>query len=382
MILDGTNLESMILDDVEVQLWLHDDVEVFSAGKEVTYVIDTDNTVVEKVKKGNSALSPTTFTPARSGWEFLGWREDTVASGDVLTSKVVESTSFTLYAVFKKNVTMHYYNGSANRSSSGGTCYYNNGNQVNAKFTMKQASLDGWACWGWATSSDATATSHYSNGDTLEIASDFTIYGRYAQTIYLWYNGNGGSGSVSEQSDLRFFNSGNYYNPTFTLKSNGFSRADSAINQSLGGDPNGGSASESYVFNGWNLGAVGATVTLSSDTIAYAQWRKSKLYIHFSNKHDGGTFNLPWSADSWTTIDLTGLSTMSVTTSTWTRDGCDEPTWNIQLGGSTVMTIGGNETKSVSIGGRGSCQLRLSHPEVWYNDGYSHGQSTVYLTFT
>ena len=108
MILDGTNLESMILDDVEVQLWLHDDVEVFSAGKEVTYVIDTDNTVVEKVKKGNSALSPTTFTPARSGWEFLGWREDTVASGDVLTSKVVESTSFTLYAVFKKNVTMHY----------------------------------------------------------------------------------------------------------------------------------------------------------------------------------------------------------------------------------------------------------------------------------
>ena len=113
----------------------------------------------------------------------------------------------------------------------------------------------------------ANAGVGYKNGDTINLGVyDATIYGLYYKTIYLYYNGNGStSGSVSTQSGTRYYNCyGTTINPSFALASNGYSRND-------------------YTFTGWNLGAVGATVTLSSSSTAYAQWSLNTNKYVFSN---------------------------------------------------------------------------------------------------
>ena len=91
-----TEIEYMEHDGVEVQTWTHNGVEVYSAGKMVTYMVDSGISYQEKVKKGQSCLAPTTFTPSKSGWTFAGWREDSTASGSVLSEKVMERSPITL----------------------------------------------------------------------------------------------------------------------------------------------------------------------------------------------------------------------------------------------------------------------------------------------
>lgn len=256
-----TEMASMTHDGVEVQTWIHDGIEVYTAGKMVTYVVDTSTSYQEKVKKGASCLSPTTFTPTKSGWTFLGWRTDKTASSDVLTSKVMEKSAITLYAVFKATVTCYTYNGSSNRSSSTGTRYYNNGNYNNPTFKLTQNGISGWSSNGWCTSNGATAGIAVANGGSVTLSGDATYYGRYSQTIYLYYNGNGNTGgSTGTQSGTRYFNSGNYSNPTFTIAWNGFSRT-------------------YYNFSQWALNGTGgtrynanSTITLSSSATMYAIW--------------------------------------------------------------------------------------------------------------
>lgn len=63
--------------------------KIYSLGAIVHYVVDGSNIVSEEREDGANALTPATFTPTKSGWTFVGWREDTTASGTVLTSKTV-----------------------------------------------------------------------------------------------------------------------------------------------------------------------------------------------------------------------------------------------------------------------------------------------------
>ncbi len=393
--------------------------KLYSSGNIVTYMVDSGAVYAEEVDEGASILAPATFVPVKSGWTFLGWRKDVTASASVLGSEVMGDEPVTLYAVFTQGVALTYYDGNTTAKSKSGTRYYNNGNINNPGFTMSQTAKSGWTARGWATGTAGNAAVVYSNGATITISAnttiyglyyktctltaisynstktatgtayynsagnttnatctvpsgasysgwswrgwgtstgasasvsyangatytlgtgDATIYGLYSQTItctfksynstqtasgtryynvygnmanasvtmpngatysgwswrgwsaagttgasasvsyangatisglssgqtyyglysqiiYLYYNGNSAtSGSVSTQSGTRYWNAyGNYSNPTFTLASNGFSRTN-------------------YTFTGWNLGAVGATVTLSASTTAYAQW--------------------------------------------------------------------------------------------------------------
>lgn len=139
VIINGKELESMTHDGVEVQTWTHNGVEVYSAGKMVTYMVDSGVSYQEKVKKGQSCLSPTTFTPSKSGWTFVGWREDATASGSVLGSKLMERSPITLYAVFKQTIALYYNGNGAEWGSTAtqyGDRYYNNGNVANPSFQV------------------------------------------------------------------------------------------------------------------------------------------------------------------------------------------------------------------------------------------------------
>ena len=85
----------------------------------------------------------------------------------------------------------------------------------------------------------------------------------YQKTVTLSYNGNGATGgSTASQSGTAYYNSGSNstINPSFTLRSNGFSRTN-------------------YKFVNWRLNSTsgtaynaGASITLSSNSTMYASW--------------------------------------------------------------------------------------------------------------
>ena len=124
-------------------------VTVWSAAKTVTYYVDSGTVYQEDINYGASVLSPTSFTPSKSGYTFVGWREDTAANSSVLSSKTMGDSTITLYAVFKQTITLSYSgNGSTSGStaSQSGTRYYNNGNMSNPSFTL---SSNGFAKTGY-----------------------------------------------------------------------------------------------------------------------------------------------------------------------------------------------------------------------------------------
>jgi len=228
----------------------------------VTYYINTGSTQTQTFFYGSSILSPS-FSPSISGWTFVGWREDKTASSTVLTSKTISSDSATLYAVFKQDITVTYYNNSTSASTSKKQKYYNNGNVSNPSFALSQAAKSGWTARGWSTSTAGNGGITYNNGATFSRDSNVTLYGMYQQTITLSYSGNGNTGgSTSAQTGTRYYNSGKnvYVNPSFSLRSNGFTKTN-------------------YSFSKWAMGstsgtqyAAGASVTLSSNTTFYAIW--------------------------------------------------------------------------------------------------------------
>jgi uncharacterized repeat protein (TIGR02543 family) len=240
----------------------------YSAGNPVTYYVDSGAVYTEEVDFDASCLSPKTFTPTKSGWTFVGWREDEAASGDVLSSKVMGDAPVALYAVFKQDVAVTYYNNSTTSKAAQGTRYYNNGTVKNPTFRLSQASVDGWTIRGWSTGKDGNSAVTYNNATEFERESSVTLYGTYSKTVKLSYAGNGAtSGSVASQSGTAYRNyKGDVVGASFTLKNNGFTRLD-------------------YSFSKWDLGAVGASVTLNDSKTAYAQWTQVSLTLF-----DGGTF--------------------------------------------------------------------------------------------
>ncbi len=235
----------------------------------VTYQIDSGNTQTQQFEEGQSVISGLNFTPSKSGYTFVGWKEDTTASSSVLSSKTMGTSNMTLYAVFSQNITVTKYNGSSSATTETKAKYYNNGNVANPSFTLSQNGLSGWTAAGWTTSTSATGSTAVSNGGSVTLSSNATYYGKYTQTITLSYNGNGATGgSTASQSGTRYYNSaGNYSNPSFSLRGNGFSRT-------------------SYSFINWAMGSAsgtkynaGASVTLSASTTFYATWKVNSVSI-------------------------------------------------------------------------------------------------------
>lgn len=229
-------------------------------GDTVTYYVDIGDVHTEELNAGETVLSPKTFVPKKTSWEFLGWRQDSIADGVVETVLIMEYDPITLYAVFRQPVVLTYYNSTVYTAINYN--YYNNGNIANAKFTLVPAEISGWEFRGWGTSSAGNASVEYPEIKDTEFSSDTTVYALYQQTITLSYNSNGGSGSVNSSSGLRYYNSlGTYTNPTFTLAQNTFSR-------------------NNYSFVQWRMGSVngtayvpGAKVALQSNTVFYAEWK-------------------------------------------------------------------------------------------------------------
>lgn len=213
----GTSKLKLFAGEDKVKKAYLGDTKIYSAGNIVTYRVDSGVTYQEEVDSDASCLNPTTFTPTKNGWTFVGWKTHDAASADVLTSKIMGDEPVTLYAVFKQAVTLYYYNGSTTKQNKSDYRYYNNGNTANPSFVMSQTTASGWTARGWATGTAGNASVAYSNGANITISADTTIYGLYQQTITLSYYNN--STTKQTTTGTRYWNSGSnaYVNPTFTL---------------------------------------------------------------------------------------------------------------------------------------------------------------------
>lgn len=260
----GQSNTRIALGDIEIGKASIGDVLVYSSGSVVTYHVDTDAVYTEEVDSGASVLTPSSFKPSKSGYTFVGWRGDTTADGDVLSSKTMESEPITLYAVFRKVVTLTYYNSVTTPGTWSQNQYYNNGNYANPTFTLKQADLSGWAKRGWGTSDAANASVVYADGRNVELSSDITVYGLYEKTVTLT--------AVS-------------YNSTQTVQGTVYhNSAGNEIGASVIAPT--GAACSGWTWRGWSGGgytsanaavawANGATINLTCDITIYGLYEKT-----------------------------------------------------------------------------------------------------------
>ena len=63
---------------------------IYSSGSICTYHVDTGVSYQEEVDSDASCLTPKTFTPQKTGWSFVGWREDAAANANVVPGRVMK----------------------------------------------------------------------------------------------------------------------------------------------------------------------------------------------------------------------------------------------------------------------------------------------------
>ena len=169
----------MALGSLEISKISLGEKAVYSAGNVVTYYMDKNVVYTEEIDHGDSCLSPATFKPTKSGWSFVGWREDTTANGSVLSNKTMGDDPITLYAVFCQEITLSYDgNGATSGStvSESKTRFYNNKNVKNPIFKVKENGFTktGHTFLYW-TASDTTGA-QYDPGESIELSQSTKLY--------------------------------------------------------------------------------------------------------------------------------------------------------------------------------------------------------------
>lgn len=308
---------------------------VYSAGSSVTYHTDNGITYQEELNEGESCLSPKTFTPAKSGWTFVGWRRDTAApaAGSVESSVSMGSSPITLYAVFRKLITVTYYNNSTSAGSTSGYQYYNNGNVANPSFTLTQAVISGWTARGWSTSTGASGGITYNNGTAFSRDANITLYGMYYQTITLTtYNG---SSSATTHSGTRYYcpGSGSVVNPTFTVSA---------------------AALSGWSFDGWSTSSVAAagiayssisSLTLAANITLYGRYSQIITLSYNGNGASGGSTAAQSSIRYWNSGNVAN-PTFILRANGFSRSGYNFTVW--ALNGGTQYGAGASVTLAAS----------------------------------
>lgn len=288
LMLDGRQIDgsyAIFFDQQPLREIQYNGVVVWRAGADITYIIDSNISETHFVPYGQTTLA---VTGSKEGYEFAGWRTDTTASGDVLETDLCTGDEKTLYAVFRRVVTVSYYNGSDTKQTAVDYVYYNNGNISNPEFTIAQEALDGWTCRGWATDEAADAEIIYDELDHTALTSDVTLYGIYENTITLTTVVQGNKSSKS--GSVYYNSSGNMVNPTFTISNPAISGA---------------------TFNGWSKSSDSASISYStinnlslSDTLVlYAVIKYDNV---IASTH--GTYYAGAAGDKFNTIPNTFVS--------------------------------------------------------------------------
>ena len=163
---------------------------VYAAGVKVTYQIDTGYSLERTVPDREDAIAAAP-PAALEGYTFVGWRQDDSAEKKVLSEFIITSEEpFTLYAVFKKQMTIGLMPNGGTLAESGAEesftafCYYNNGNSQSepttvpaSPYTRKNMSFCGWSI-------DSLSTPSYKPGEMGVFPAEAVLYAMWVTTEY------------------------------------------------------------------------------------------------------------------------------------------------------------------------------------------------------
>ena len=319
-----TYTESTKMPSSNTQLWSQWEVNKYK----VTYDYATNGGTSATKTTDNVAYGAAvdlTPTATKSGWTFVGWNTNKDAT-TALTSLKMPANDITLYAIYKKTLTVNFYSGYNKASNRPQSVTIWNRATSGSVTTPSADAYSGWNYLGWVTSTAAASATTVANGKSVSVnvtSGPFNYYALYSQTQTLSYNANGGSGAPSTQSGTAYYNSnGDQKNITSTIPT-------TPVPTRTG-----------YTFAAWNTKADGSgtdyavgksyTNSKQNDTL-YAKWTRNSYKVTYDYATNGGTSATKTSA----TVAYEGAVdlTPTATKSGWTFVG-----WNTNKDATTALT--------------------------------------------
>lgn len=271
-----------------------------------------------QTKVYGSTLTLSSTKPTKSGYEFAGWgtsASDTSVDYNAGGS-YTKNASITLYAIWKKTITLSYNaNGGSGAPSSQSATVYNA--TTSNKFTISSTkpTRTGYTFLGWSTSNTATSAS-YSSGGSINLSSSTTLYAVWTEhylTINYYSNYATAYSGTSEYPALNTVNnnnvlvftkeykySGNHSNGILNYKETGSSLYMYRIGYTATGDwgtsTSGGTLvdqDDTSLNTGQKIAqAFGKDLSSGNASInVYAQWKENGLTVdYYSNYADYGTY--------------------------------------------------------------------------------------------
>ena len=266
---------------------------------------------------------------SRTGYTFAGWSTSSTGSSvDYRPGNSYTQNGYpTLYAVWTRiTYTITYNSNGGSGTMSSTTKYYGTSVTLRANTFTRT----GYHFAGWALSSTGSVV--YDDQDTYSTNASDTLYAKWtANTYYVNFNSNGGSGTMTRQT----FTYGTYQN----LKSNTFTRT-------------------GYTFTGWNRNSAGTSTSYSNgqsvrnltstnrgSVTLYAQWK-----INVEAKYD--------SAGGYWYVENGKIPQTRVTSSSLITNINNSTTW-----GQTYY-FAGQSVRAKTYGGVEYCQWNGNWYEV------------------
>ena len=256
-----------------------------------------------------TALSANSF--AYAGYIFSGWNTQANGSGTSYGdgSSYSFSAALALYAQWTAvSVVANTYTVSFNANGGAGSMSPESSN-TGASLSANAFGRSGYTFSGWNTQANGSGTG-YADRASYGFGANVTLYAQWSANFFaVTFNANGGSGSMTTQSE----------NTTTALIANSFTHS-------------------GFTFSGWNTQANGggtayaggANYGFGANVTLYAQWSANFFAVTFNA--NGGSGSMTTQSENTTTA----LIANSFTHSGYTFSG-----WNTQANGGGTAYAGG-----------------------------------------
>ncbi len=270
-------------------------------------------------------LTSNAFT--KDGYTFIGWatsKDGSVKYSNNANYTMGTESTYTLYAVWEKNINGLIFNG--NGATSGSMSSVEIATGETASIPNNSFIRNGYTFIGWSTSANGGVVYTNSASYTMGTGATYVLYAVWqANENTIVFNGNGAtSGSMSSMTVKT--------DETVTLLSNKFAKT-------------------GYTFKGWSTTANGAVTykngtsyTMGTDSVytLYAVWEANLNTIIFNGNGatGGSTQSMTVATDSTATLNSNGFVRAGYTFRGWstTKDG------SIKYSNGASYTMGADST--------------------------------------
>ena len=214
----GTQVTSSTTVMSEMTLYAHWELIAFTVTYNYSYNGGSSASKSTDTVQIGSAVN-LSVTASKSGYTFVGWNINANATTG-LSSLTMGSSNITLYAIYKKTVTvtLYDYSGTTRQVRTVSGTAYNNATSASitlpAPRTWRTYQCGNGQTLGWTTSTSATASVQYSSNGRYNFSANTTLYALYKHTTSLYldstHDGTVTFSIISPVGTRHFSGSGNF----------------------------------------------------------------------------------------------------------------------------------------------------------------------------